>query len=235
VGEATGRAGADERMTDQPAPRRCFVIMPFVEQLHYFYLALKYHVEQSFNLVCERADEQTLTVPLLDKIRDFIVEADVVIADLTGRNANVFYELGIAHTFGKPVILITSDDQGPPSDVRHFEYIRYSLGEHVQFFARLDNALRNVLFRRYDALYRQARTIYQEFRQQSGLDTREASKETFLSSVMVAERTTGVPSPDDTIAMAEFLLPRIVANASDRRVMSGILRWLSDRGQAGPT
>jgi hypothetical protein len=31
-------------MTDQSAPRRCFVIMPFAEQLHFFYLALKYHI-----------------------------------------------------------------------------------------------------------------------------------------------------------------------------------------------
>ncbi len=60
----------------------CFVIMPFSPELHYFYLYLKQHIEQKHRLDCERADAQILTVPLLDKINDYISRADVIIADL---------------------------------------------------------------------------------------------------------------------------------------------------------
>lgn len=217
------------------ADRYCFVIMPFTGDLHYFYLALKYHVEHEFGAVCERADEQALTVPILDKIKDAIVRADVVIADLSGRNANVFYELGMAHTYEKDVILITGDQEGPPSDVRHFEYIRYSLSEHVSFFERLDNALRNVFFRRYEALHERARQILADFRRDTGSGVGEASREVFLRRVMVVETSTALPSLDDRIATAEFVLPMIVADASNVTVMSAITAWLAQVGSASST
>jgi hypothetical protein len=208
--------------------RLCFVIMPFAEHLHYFYVALKYHVEREFvGVLCERADEQVLTVPVLDKIEEYILRADVIIADLSGRNANVYYELGIAHTYDKEVILITSDENGPPSDVRHFEYIRYTTGEHVQFFERLDNALRNVFFQRYEVLYEQGRTVLADFRRGTRIEPGEASREVFLNRVMVAERTALLPSTDDAFAVAEFVLPRIVADASDAALMSAITGWIA--------
>lgn len=68
----------------------CFVIMPFVPELHYFYLYFKQHIEQRHNILCERADAQILTKPILDKINDAILSADVVIADCSGRNPNIF-------------------------------------------------------------------------------------------------------------------------------------------------
>ncbi|MCI0695634.1 nucleoside 2-deoxyribosyltransferase [candidate division KSB1 bacterium] len=104
--------------------RKCFVMMPFVPELHYFYLYLKQHIEQHHGIGCERADDRILTKPFLDKINDLIRDADVIIADCSGRNPNVFYELGIAHALKKDVILITKDPVGvAPSDIRHFEFI----------------------------------------------------------------------------------------------------------------
>jgi len=55
--------------------RLCFVIMPFADHLHSFYLALKYHIEREFNVTCERADEQVLSTSMLDKIADYIRRA----------------------------------------------------------------------------------------------------------------------------------------------------------------
>src|SRR5438874_6626960 len=88
---------------------KCFVIMPFLPKLHYFYLYLKQHIERHHLIQCERADAKILTEPLLNKINDYIRNADVIIADCSERNPNVFYELGIAHAYGKKVILITKD------------------------------------------------------------------------------------------------------------------------------
>ena len=76
--------------------RTCFVLMPFAAELHYFYLYMKQHIEQKYGIRCERADAQILTKPILDKINDYIRNSDVIVADCSGRNPNVFYELGIA-------------------------------------------------------------------------------------------------------------------------------------------
>jgi hypothetical protein len=54
-----------------------------------------------------------------------ICAARIVIADCTGRNPNVFYEIGIAHAVGKPVVLITQDVNDIPFDISHIRYIIY--------------------------------------------------------------------------------------------------------------
>ena len=48
-----------------------------------------------------------------------------MIADCTGRNPNVFYEIGIAHTLGRDVILITQNEADVPFDLRHLRYVQY--------------------------------------------------------------------------------------------------------------
>jgi nucleoside 2-deoxyribosyltransferase len=111
-------------MNDQ-APL-CFIVMPFRAELNFFYLYLRRHSHEKHGLRVERGDHQILTVPLLDKIRQQIAEARVLIADMTGRNPNVFYELGLAHALEKPVILLTQDaSEDVPTDIRHLEFIRY--------------------------------------------------------------------------------------------------------------
>ena len=56
-----------------------------------------------------------------------ICEARFIVADLTGRNPNVMYELGIAHTVGKEVILIHQSGEDPkfPFDISHMRIINY--------------------------------------------------------------------------------------------------------------
>lgn len=49
----------------------------------------------------------------------------MVICDCTGRNPNVFYEAGIAHTLGREVVLITQNPEDIPFDLRHLRHIRY--------------------------------------------------------------------------------------------------------------
>jgi hypothetical protein len=48
-----------------------------------------------------------------------------VICDLTGKNANVFYEAGIAHALGQDVILIAQHETDIPFDLRHIRYVKY--------------------------------------------------------------------------------------------------------------
>ena len=61
----------------------------------------------------------------MEKVWDGICAARLVIADCTEKNPNVFYEIGMAHTVGKKVVLLTRTEKDIPSDIRHFDYIEY--------------------------------------------------------------------------------------------------------------
>jgi len=206
----------------------CFVIMPFRAELNYFYLYLKRHIEEQHNIDCERGDAQILTKPLLEKIADYIKRADVLIADCTGRNPNVFYELGIAHANDKKVILISQDAiEEAPADIRHLEFVRYSLADHAAFTAQLDNALQNVFSDRYAKLFDDAMEIFLAFRKDTGSKVPSATKEAFISRVSAVERTRQLPIDTDDSELAEILLPRIIADSGDIEVMMQITKWLS--------
>src|SRR5436305_5969902 len=73
----------------------------------------------------ERVDEQLFGEGILDRIFNQISKADVVVADMTGRNPNVFYEVGYAHALGKIVILLTQQTEDIPFDLKHRQHIVY--------------------------------------------------------------------------------------------------------------
>jgi hypothetical protein len=72
-----------------------------------------------------RADDFFIGGHIMTEIWSAIVKAKVLIADCTGRNPNVFYEIGLAHALGKPVVLITQASEDVPFDLRHYRYIQY--------------------------------------------------------------------------------------------------------------
>jgi nucleoside 2-deoxyribosyltransferase len=92
--------------------------MPFRPELHFFYLYIQNYLKSEHGIECERGDAKVLTIPLLEKIKKQIADADMIIADMSGRNPNVFYELGLADALGKKVVLITQDVDNVPTDVR---------------------------------------------------------------------------------------------------------------------
>lgn len=126
------------------------VMMPFAAEFDKVYAALR-EAADARDKVCQRADDMWKNDAIIQDIVSLICTAHVVICDLTGRNSNVFYEAGIAHTIGKDVILITQSDNDVPFNLRHLRYIKYlnnnqgliELGEQVRKRLRtLDNALR---------------------------------------------------------------------------------------------
>jgi len=74
---------------------------------------------------CNRADDVWLHRAIIQDIVSLIDRAAIVICDCTGRNPNVFYEIGIADALGKEVILITQHADDVPFDLRHLRYITY--------------------------------------------------------------------------------------------------------------
>jgi len=109
----------------QEKPRSVFVIMPFAGAFDDVYeLGIKASVE-ALGWECQRADEIIHNRDIMCQVCQGIRQARLVIADLTGQNANVFYELGMAHALEKDVILLAQDVGDVPFDLRPMNIIAY--------------------------------------------------------------------------------------------------------------
>ena len=74
---------------------------------------------------CERVDEQIFEGNILARIYNQIAKADIVVADMTDRSPNVFYETGYAHALNKRVILLTQNVQDIPFDLQQYTHVIY--------------------------------------------------------------------------------------------------------------
>lgn len=202
--------------------------MPFQPELNYFFLYIQKHLEEKHNIKCERADENVLTIPLLEKIKSQIIKSDFVIADISGKNPNVYYELGMSHTHNKNVILITSDAiKETPSDIRHYEFIKYELSDSVYFLNRLDNAIKNLFINEYQKLFEDALVFLKKFNNDTNNKYEPNSIDEFHSMVRKSEKTQGIPDLINETISAEFLLPKIIKNDGDISVVKNIYDWVN--------
>lgn len=99
--------------------------MPFEQTFSDVYKLGIQEVAKEMGVVAERVDEQTFSETILERIYRQIDAADFVIADMTGRNSNVFYEVGYAHAKGKLCTLLTQDVSDIPFDLRHHRHLVY--------------------------------------------------------------------------------------------------------------
>lgn len=114
-----------------------FVLMPFNSDFDDIYqLGIK-EISKEFNVYIERVDEQIYEGSMLDRIYNQIHNADIIIADLSQKNPNVFYEVGYAHALNKRVILITQDGNDIPFDMKHFYHIIYNKNNIYELKTRL--------------------------------------------------------------------------------------------------
>ena len=74
---------------------------------------------------CQRADDIWEDHAVVQDIVNLIARARVVICDCSDKNANVFYEIGIAHALGKEVLLIAQAEKDVPFDLRHLRHVPY--------------------------------------------------------------------------------------------------------------
>jgi hypothetical protein len=77
---------------------------------------------EELGVTIRRADEIFSPRPFMGKVWDGICAAQLILADCTEKNPNVFYEICIARTVGKKVVLITRSAKDIPSDIKHFDY-----------------------------------------------------------------------------------------------------------------
>jgi hypothetical protein len=113
------------RKTNEKKCDLCFVIMPFGGWGDDYYETVYKPAVESANLVAHRADDLFRPSTIVNDIWAYTKKAKLLLADLTGRNPNVFYELGLAHALGKPAILIASSMEEVPFDLRALRVIIY--------------------------------------------------------------------------------------------------------------
>lgn len=105
-------------------PALASAMMPFHADFNTVYDSIR-EASNNAGLRCRRADDIWENASIIQDVVSLIDRSRIVICDCTGRNPNVFYETGIAHTLGRDVILITQSEHDIPFDLRHLRYIRY--------------------------------------------------------------------------------------------------------------
>jgi hypothetical protein len=109
----------------QPADSSAFYLGPFVSPFNEIYEDIIKSGVEAMGLSITRADEIFGTRPIMQDIWESIFQSAVIIADVTGRNPNVLYEVGLAHALGKPTIMLTQNIEDVPFDLKHYRCVLY--------------------------------------------------------------------------------------------------------------
>lgn len=107
----------------------CFVMMPFGEWFDRYYQEIYAPGINEAGFEAIRGDELFHTGSVMEQIWEQIEKAKILLADLSGKNPNVFYELGLAHAARKPVVFTASNLDDVPFDLRHLRVIIYDIRE----------------------------------------------------------------------------------------------------------
>jgi hypothetical protein len=114
------------RTAEPPRKPTAFVAMSFAKTRDVWRFGIQRPLQEI--VLCERMDEQAFTGDILAEIKKRIARAEMVIADITGANPNVFLEIGYAWAVERPTVLICRKPENgavPPFDVRGQRYIEY--------------------------------------------------------------------------------------------------------------
>ena len=147
----------------------CFVMMPFGQWSDLYYKDVFHPAIKEAGLEPVRADELFSTGTVIEQIWEQIKKAKLLLADLTGKNANVFYELGLAHAARKPVIFTSGALDDVPFDLRHLRVAIYDVRDPF-WGEKLKNTLTTFL---KNAKNEPDRSIPQPFRDLRKLDEEE--------------------------------------------------------------
>lgn len=118
----------------------CFVIMPFREKefpQSIYFNAIKPLIEDEFKISCYRVDEDVLPDRIDNKIYTYLLRAAFIVAEVTTRNPNVMYELGLAHMLEKDCILLTQKAHSEvPFDINRISAEPYENEDQLRVYLR---------------------------------------------------------------------------------------------------
>jgi len=122
-----------------------FMIMPFRDELTAVYQDVILPTVEALGLTIKRGDNFNTDVPIMSDVWAAINHARVIIADCTGNNPNVFYELGIAHTLGKKTLLLVQNIDDVPFDIQPLRQLVYTPDDLDALRRQLTSDLPNLL------------------------------------------------------------------------------------------
>ena len=108
----------------KPEPDLVAVMMPFDAAFGEIYLAIQGACTES-GLRCLRVDDIWEDSTVIQDVFNLLCRSCIVVVDFTGRNPNVMYETGVAHTLGRMVIPMTQSLEHVPFDLRHHRVLQY--------------------------------------------------------------------------------------------------------------
>jgi hypothetical protein len=124
----------------------CFVMQPFAPPHGDYYEKILKPAIEKVGLQAVRADAEIFGAgKIIDQVWRGINTAKVLVAELTTRNANVFYELGLAHALNKPVVLISSNESDVPFDLQHIRVIYYNVNDPFWGTKLIDKVAENII------------------------------------------------------------------------------------------
>ena len=127
--------------------RIVFAAMPFASKYDdVFFVAIRGGAAKLARSVAKRVDKEDYSGDVVDRIRQRISQASVLVVDLSDSRPNVLYEMGFAHASGKPIVPICSTPVDEiPFDVRNLNVISYEMGQTNALRPKLSRRLRAVL------------------------------------------------------------------------------------------
>lgn len=124
----------------------CFVVQPFAAPLGDYYEKIYKPAIEKAGIKAVRADADIFgTGKIMDQVWRGIQNAKVLVAELTTRNPNVFYELGLAHALPKPVVLVSSNEADVPFDLHHIRVIYYDVSDPFWGNKLIEKVAENIL------------------------------------------------------------------------------------------
>jgi len=120
----------DHRRVRWNAYPQVFVVMPFATEMKPIYEDHIRPTAERLHLTVGRGDDFFTANQVMLDIWAAINQSRVVIADCTGRNPNVFYEIGLCHAVGRETVLIAQNLDDIPFDLRHLRIITYTYDPH---------------------------------------------------------------------------------------------------------
>ena len=124
----------------------CFVMQPFASPHGDYYEKIFKPAIEKAGLQPVRADAEIFgSGKIMDQVWRGINAAKVLVAELTTRNPNVFYELGLAHALRKPVVLVSSNEADVPFDLHHIRVIYYDVNDPFWGTKLIEKVAENIL------------------------------------------------------------------------------------------
>ncbi len=120
------------------------ILMPFGEDMPKSVLGAFERAVRGYGYEPWRSDKKHSQSFIMQDIWENINQAKFVIADCTGRNPNVFYELGIAHTIGKPVFMCAQRPEDFPFDISHIRHFVYNSNDILPLIEEIEKFMQEL-------------------------------------------------------------------------------------------